>query len=157
MNEIQYRLSRICDVAYESCCRCSEKTVPFFKLLDLCKETSLSIDAKFFIEADLENVDVMHRLFLLIMHRWENSFNQHMCCYDMNVGKREYATLLHLFEHEDFLKMFPTFTDVSNVLKTLIRDEDQLLGHCGYDSRREQFDALHEAIEHRLSVSYANE
>lgn len=123
--------------------------IPFFEFVDICINSH--IDDRLFIEADLEDMDVNKVMFKVLVKEWTDNYNKHFF-YSSYRHDAAYGIIIHLFEHEDFTKIFKTFADVFNMVHGLMLIEDEVCGKC-YSEHRKKFERIYEILKRRLKVS----
>lgn len=86
----------------------------FFELLELCKKE----DAELAVQSDLGQVDIAIPLFYALFDEWMRMYDRdvfyvsshaQVCC----------SIIHHLFEHEDFISVFHTMTDIFHLFGVL--------------------------------------
>lgn len=85
----------------------------FSELLELCKKE----DAELAVQSDLGQVDIAIPLFYALFDEW-------MCMYEDVFYVSSHAQVCcsiihHLFEHEDFISVFHTMTDIFHLFGVL--------------------------------------
>lgn len=148
MEDLRYKLWRIADKALEK----SVSSHPsFYGFLDLCKRESES--SEFFVEADLEGIDIAVHLYYVLVNQWIAYYrNQHMC--SIEKAAQCYSIVNSLFREEDFVSVFK---DAEGLIKEILNLKSLEYEVCGdgYSSYRASFKRLYDAVTSRLKVSLA--
>lgn len=149
MEDLHYKLWRIADKALEK----SMSSHPsFYGFLDLCKRESES--SAFFVEADLEGIDIAVHLYYVLVNQWMTQYrNQHWWCSRTKAAKC-YSIINNLFREEDFVSLFK---DAEGLIKEILNLKSLEYEICGdgYSSHRVSFKRLYDAVTSRLKVSLA--
>ena len=148
MEDLHYRLWCIVDKALEK----SMSSHPsFYGFLDLCKRESEN--SAFFVEADLEGIDIAVQLYYALVRQWMTQYRyQHLC----STAKAQhcYSIVSNLFREEDFVSVFK---DAEGLIKEILNLKSLEYEVCGdgYSSHRDNFKRLYDAVTSRLKVSLA--
>ena len=148
MEDLRYRLWRIVDKALEK----SMSSHPsFYGFLDLCKRESES--SAFFVEADLEGIDIAIHLYYVLVNQWMAQIrNPHLCSTEK--AHQCYSIVSNLFREEDFVSVFKDAEGLIKEILNLKSLEHEVCGD-GYSSHRASFKRLYDAVTSRLKVSLA--
>lgn len=111
--ELQSRVSMAMMKTFDRLGRESEG-LSFFEFLELCKKE----DAELAVQSDLGQVDIAIPLFYALFDEWMRMYDRdvfyvsghaQVCC----------SIIHHLFEHEDFISVFNTMTDIFHLFGVL--------------------------------------
>ena len=148
MEDLKFRLWQIVDKALEK----SMSSHPsFYGFLDLCKRESES--SAFFVEADLEGIDIAVQLYCVLVNRWVASYKNPQLC-SMTKAAQCYSIVNNLFREEDFVSVFKDAEGLIKEILNLKSLEHEVCGD-GYSSYRASFKRLYDAVTSRLKVSLA--
>lgn len=148
MEDLRYRLWRIVDKALEK----SMSSHPsFYGFLDLCKRESEN--SAFFVEADLEGIDIAIHLYYVLVNQWMAQIrNPHLCSTEK--AHQCYSIVNNLFREEDFVSVFKDAEGLIKEILNLKSLEHEVCGD-GYSPQRASFKRLYDAVTSRLKVSLA--
>lgn len=148
MEDLRYRLWRIADKALEK----SMSSHPsFYGLLDLCKRESEN--SAFFVEADLEGIDIAIHLYYVLVNQWMAQYRNLPVCSNVKAVQC-YSIISSLFREEDFVSVFKDADGLIKEILNLKSLEHEVCGY-GYSSHRASFKRLYDAVTSRLKVSLA--
>lgn len=148
MEDLRYRLWRIADKALEK----SMSSHPsFYDFLDLCKRESEN--SAFFVEADLEGIDIAVHLYHVLVNQWMAQYRNSPVCSSAKAAQC-YSIVSNLFREEDFVSVFK---DTEGLIKEILNLKSLEYEACGdgYSSHRDSFKRLYDAVTSRLKVSLA--
>lgn len=146
MEDLRYRLWRIVDKALEK----SMSSHPsFYGFLDLCKRESEN--SAFFVEADLEGIDIAIHLYYVLVNQWLAQYRNPPVCSSAKAAQC-YSIVNSLFKEEDFVSMFK---DAEGLIKEILNLKSLEYEVCGdgYSPQRASFKRLYDAVTSRLKVS----
>ena len=148
MEDLRYRLWRIVDKALEK----SMSSHPsFYGFLDLCKRESEN--SEFFVEADLEGIDIAVHLYYVLVNTWVAYYRNPPVCSSAKAAQC-YSIVSNLFREEDFVSVFKDAEGLIKEILNLKSLEHEVCGD-GYSSHRASFKRLYDAVTSRLKVSLA--
>lgn len=148
MEDLRYRLWQIADKALEK----SMSSHPsFYGFLDLCKRESEN--SAFFVEADLEGIDIAIHLYYVLVNQWMAQYRDTNLCSTAKV-QQCYSIVSNLFREEDFVSVFKDVEGLIKEILSLKSLEHEVCGD-GYAPQRASFKRLYDAVTSRLKVSLA--
>ena len=148
MEDLHYRLWWIADKALE---KSMSKHPSFYGFLDLCKRESES--SAFFVEADLEDIDIALHLYYVLVNMWVEQY-RNLPVYSGAKAAQCYSIVNSLFREEDFVSVFK---DAEGLIKEILNLKSLEYEVCGdgYSPHRDSFKRLYDVITSRLKVSLA--
>lgn len=148
MEDLRYRLWRIADKALK---KSRSRHPSFYGLLDLCKRESES--SAFFVEADLEGIDIAVHLYHVLVSQWVAQYRYQQLCSSEKAAQC-YSIVSNLFREEDFVSVFKDAGGLIEEILNLKSLEHEVCGD-GYSPPRASFKRLYDAVTSRLKVSLA--
>lgn len=148
MEDLGYRLWRIADKALK---KSMSRHPSFYGLLDLCKRESEN--SAFFVEADLEGIDIAVHLYYVLVNQWVAQYRYQQLCSSKKAAQC-YSIVSNLFREEDFVSVFKDAEGLIKEILNLKSLEHEVCGD-GYSPQRSSFKRLYDAVTSRLKVSLA--
>lgn len=148
MEDLGYRLWQIADKALE---KSMSRHPSFYGFLDLCKRESEN--SAFFVEADLEGIDIAVHMYHMLVNRWLAQYRYQQLCSSEKAAQC-YSIVSSLFRKEDFVSVFKDAEGLIKEILNLKSLEHEVCGD-GYSPQRVSFKRLYDAVTSRLKVSLA--
>lgn len=148
MEDLRYRLWQIADKALE---KSRSSHLSFYGFLDLCKRESEN--SAFFVEADLEGIDIAVHLYYVLVNQWIAEYRNQPVCSNAKAAQC-YSIVSNLFREEDFVSVFKDAEGLIKEILNLKSLEHEVCGD-GYSPQRASFKRLYDAATSRLKVSLA--